>query len=143
MWMLCPTIAMSITPPWLFPTPSVELQLKKVIMDKQGCVSKQLEMTRYFEQKYNRCLQIYTDGSKDPDSGRTASAVVIHLEFKYEIYKRITNPLSVYTAETIAVLMEVQWVEDSCPSNVEVFNGREIGIKTRYAVRNVYKHYTE
>jgi len=38
--------------------------------------------------------------------------------FKYTIEKRITDHVSVYTAEIIGILMALQWVEDVHPMDV-------------------------
>lgn len=48
-------------------------------------------------------------GSKDPVSGRTADAVYIH-KFQNSIKKRITDHISAYAAELIAVMVVLQWV---------------------------------
>lgn len=58
-------------------------------------------------------------GSKDSDSGQTASAVVIP-KLKYTISKSTTNNLSVSTAEMIAILLAIQRVEDMNQLNMVI-----------------------
>ncbi len=48
-------------------------------------------------------IHIFTDGSKDPKSGRTAAAFFIH-KYNISISKRTTDHIQVFTAELIAVL---------------------------------------
>lgn len=76
-------------------------------------------MKRHLSQEYYNSIQIFTDGSKNPDTGHTAAAVYIP-HFKYSIEKRITDHVSVYTAEMIGILMALQWVEDGHPMDVVI-----------------------
>lgn len=64
-------------------------------------------MKQHLSQEYYNSIQIFTDGSKNPDTGHTAAAVYIP-HFKYSIEKRITDHVSVYTAEMIGILMALQ-----------------------------------
>lgn len=66
----------------------------------------------YIDQYYGY-VQIYTDASKN-STGQTGVAVVVP-EFSVEMGNRISDGLSVYTGEMIAILLAVQWVEDVRP----------------------------
>ncbi len=56
-------------------------------------------------------LHIFTDGSKDPTSGNSAAAVYIQ-RLQVNIQKRISNYVSAFTTELIAILLAIQWVEE-------------------------------
>ncbi len=99
--------------------PSVDLQIFKTIKDKQNQVPKAIVVQKHLESEYFHYLQIFTDGSKDPVTGRTAAAMFIPL-YKYRDGKRITNDISVYTAEMVAILIALQWVEEVKPSAVVI-----------------------
>ena len=61
-------------------------------------------------------MAIYTDGSKDQRTGRTGSAFVVQ-ECGVEVRKLVTDHLAVYTAELMAILLALQWVEDVKPDS--------------------------
>lgn len=66
-------------------------------------------MQQYINQTNYITVQIYTDGSKDSESGITAAAVYIP-HFKVKISKIISNHISVFT-EIIAIFLALQWIE--------------------------------
>ncbi len=70
-------------------------------------------MQQYIEQTYYSTVKIYTDGSKDPESGFTAAAVYIP-QFKV-ISKSISDQISVFTTEIIAIFLALQWIEEVQP----------------------------
>ncbi len=61
----------------------------------------------YVDDKYRDYIQIYTDGSKDPESGRTGSAI-FRVNQGGEESKRITDDLNVYTVELYAIMMALE-----------------------------------
>lgn len=69
---------------------------------------------QYIDQVYYDVVQIFTDGSKDPDSGIT-SAVVFISQFKVRVMERTSNYISVFTSELIAIALALQWVEEVQP----------------------------
>ncbi len=58
--------------------------------------------------KYSEHLQIYTDGSKNPENGNTACAFVVPELNHTEMYKLDTN-LTVFTSELIAIEKALKW----------------------------------
>ncbi len=61
---------------------------------------------------------MYTDGFKNKQE---CVGDRIHIpEFKIVISKRISDQLSVYTAEIVAVIIALQWVEKVKPDRVTV-----------------------
>ena len=68
---------------------------------------------------YYGYVQIFTDGSKQPDTGKVAIAYVIP-EFDIKFSARVSDHLSVFSAELIAIVMALQWVEQSKPIRVAI-----------------------
>lgn len=109
---LAPAVPTSAIPPWLFHKPVVDLLLHEE-KHKNNMLNEK-EIQQYINQSYFNYLQIYTDGSKDPKDEKTAVAVYIP-KFNIKISKRITDRLSVYTTEIVAILLALQWIEDVKP----------------------------
>ncbi len=82
-------------PPWLFPMPVVDTQLYEEKHNKERSILTHIEVQQYIEQTYYSTVKIYTDGSKDPESGFTAAAVYIP-QFKVKMSKRISDQISVF-----------------------------------------------
>ena len=72
----------------------------------------------YIQNKYKHKLQIYTDGSKDPDKQTSGAAFVIPEHNIQAAYK--TNPiLSIFTNELIAVERDIEWsIQNNIPETV-------------------------
>lgn len=65
---------------------------------------------------FHNYLKIYTDGSKNKQE---CVGIGIHIpEFKINISKRLSDRLSVYTAEIVAVIIALQWVGEVRPDRV-------------------------
>lgn len=71
-------VAILIIPPWLFQMPMVDLQLHFEINEKERCMPKEIVVDQCLKQNYFNSIQIYTDGSKNPESGYTAAAIYIY-----------------------------------------------------------------
>ncbi|XP_041362020.1 uncharacterized protein LOC121377989 [Gigantopelta aegis] len=64
-------------------------------------------------ENYPEHIHIYTDGSKNPDNGRVGFAVVeekISKHAKLVKYARLSDNLSVYTAELTAIYEALIWI---------------------------------
>ncbi len=105
---IAPSVATSAIPPWLFPMPVVDTT------GKERSILTHIEVQQYIEQTYYSTVKIYTDGSKDPESGFTAAAVYIP-QFKVNISKSISDQISVFTTEIIAIFIALQWIEEVQP----------------------------
>ena len=109
---LCPTIALPAIPPWFLPQPEVDLDLAKQVRDQDegnyGVIA-----SSYIEKNYG-FLQIFTDGSKDPKTGRVSAAFVI-AEFGVKQARRVPVDLSAFASEYMAIIMALQWVEEITP----------------------------
>ncbi len=77
-----------------------------------------VKTSMYLRNSYSNYLNIYTDGSKNKQE---SVEIGIHIpEFSIDISKRITDQLSVYTAELEPVIIALQWVEEVKPDRVTV-----------------------
>lgn len=75
------------------------------------------EVKTHLQQEWSSYLQIYTDGSKDPESGKVAFGVTIP-ELRVKKGHRISDQMmSVFTTEMLAILRAFWWVEDNKPDN--------------------------
>ena len=62
---------------------------------------------------------VFTDGSKDPDTGRTGAAVYIP-QYKIHIKKRTTDQLSVYAVKLLAIILGLEWIEENNYKNTVI-----------------------
>ncbi|XP_072902389.1 uncharacterized protein [Hemitrygon akajei] len=110
----CPSVVWPVRPFWVLENPSVDLELLKI---KCGNKTADIisEYYRYKECKY-KDLQIFTDGSKDPETGATGPAIVVP-SYQVEISKRTPDCLSVYAVEMFATLSALEWSEQVDCSN--------------------------
>jgi ribonuclease HI len=97
--------------PWTLTLPEVDITLQEKV-NKSDLPHLANTETKILINKYIGQTHIYTDGSKDPDSGRVASAVVIP-SIQYEKIDRLTNNTSIYTAELLAIRNAMCWIHDS------------------------------
>ncbi len=99
--------------------PLIDIQLHKEKHNNETSVLESLVVQKYIDLTYYSMVQIYTDGSKDPDSGKTAVAVYIPL-FKIKMSKITSDHISVFTAELIAILLALQWIEEIQPTKAVI-----------------------
>ena len=77
-----------------------------------------IKTSMYLNEKYYNYLKMYTEGSKNKEE---CVGVGIYIpDFKISISKRASDQLSVYTAEMLAVIIGLQWVEEVRPDRVVV-----------------------
>ena len=100
----------SPVPFWFLPELEVDLSL---LGRKEGISSDQVH--RYLGQFEKERVQIYTDGSKDPGSGRTGFGMYVE-ERQIQQSIRITDHASVFTAELLAILWAMWWIEEVKPA---------------------------
>lgn len=113
------TVIQSSIPPWLFPTPRVDLDIQQELKDMSKKLPESRIVQNYFDLHFADSMFIFTDGSKDPDTGRAGAAVYIPASESY-IKKRISDNVSVYTTELIAILMALQWIEEKETNNTVI-----------------------
>jgi len=79
---------------------------------------------------YYRYVQIFTDGSKQPETGKVAIAYVIP-EFDINFHARVLDHLSVYSAKLIAMVMALQQIKPLrvvvCSDSLSVLENFKLG----------------
>ena len=107
-------------PPWIFPVPEVDFGLmgRKADWVEQG-IAMGPRVQEYVRRAHYMYLPVFTDGSKDPESGRVGAGVYVG-EFEVVVSRRLSDRLSVFTAELVAIILGLQWVEDVRPDRVLV-----------------------
>jgi len=68
-------------------------------------------------ERYGYYVHVFTDGSKNPENGKTSCAFYIP-ELKIKVFKRLTDHLSVYAAEMMAIMFALQWIEEVKPMRI-------------------------
>lgn len=98
---VAPNLLWPVIPPWILPTPKVDMSVLKQIKEqkepKYSCLVEQALGINW--QGY---VQIYTDGSKDLDSGKAGCAFYSPQQ-DVLCYKILPKEVSVFTAEIICV----------------------------------------
>ncbi len=61
---------------------------------------------------YQAFVPVYTDGSKDPNTRRTGFAFSIP-SLNISVNRRISDNLSVYTVQMMAIATSLQWIEET------------------------------
>lgn len=103
-------------PSWLLPSVQVDLGLHEFKHDEEVEFSSD-SVVEYIQLNWNSYLHIFTDGSKDPGSGRASCAFCIPL-INYKKGFRISDNMSVFTAEAMGILKALQWVAEDQSKNV-------------------------
>lgn len=112
----CPTVWWPKTPVWVLEPVDVDLHLMKV-KERNKNVDLVHEVYTYIERKYKEYVQVFTDGSKDPMTDSTGSAVAVP-SHRVGVCRRTSDFLSVYTVELYAIRMALEWVEQVKPNAV-------------------------
>lgn len=97
-------------PVWQLPEPMVDLSL----LENSKHITK--EQVDEFINDFDQHVHIFTDGSKDPVSGKTGLGVYV-AGGQLQQSTRISDKVSVYTAELKAILCALEWIEQSKPLN--------------------------
>lgn len=99
-------------PPWIIKTANTSCELKnKIDKGDDPNIIKTITL-EHIDSKYKNFEKIYTDGSKDPITGKTACAFTVP-KAKYVFHERCTDNISVYTTEMIAIFKALKWIVDS------------------------------
>ena len=95
-----PTVPLPAIPPWILPDATVDNSLlKKKDKDIENIIHSQT--VQPYINNYHGYVQLYTDASKIVNKRGLALIVP---EFQYKVGKRISDNLSVYTGEMLAIL---------------------------------------
>lgn len=109
-------ICLSPVPIWLLPEPVVDLFL---LFQLQGssAISSVLITNEYLNNKWGSYLKIFTDGSVDPESSRAGFGMYVS-QLGVKIGHRVSDGVSVFATELLAILWALWWIEDSRPCRV-------------------------
>ena len=97
------TVVIPKVAPWLLKTPKVDFHVLEVKRQERGEVDLIRVFNNRIEAEYSEYVQIYTDGSVDPEMERAGAAFVVP-GVKYTVFKRATDKLGVYTMEIYVTL---------------------------------------
>ncbi len=98
------TVPSSAIPHWRFFMPSIDTSLQQKVKDKAKLVPKGTIVQNYV---YQHKIFIFTDGSKEPETGHTGAAFFIP-QCEAAVKERASDPLSVYAAELLRILSALQ-----------------------------------
>uniref|UniRef100_A0A3Q3AL86 Reverse transcriptase domain-containing protein n=1 Tax=Kryptolebias marmoratus TaxID=37003 RepID=A0A3Q3AL86_KRYMA len=110
---ISPAVALPIIPPWILGEVEVDLNLLG-----KGREIESTEVEHYIGRKYSEYIQIYTDASKMLTDKVGVAFVIPDLNIMKN--KRINDKLTVYTGELMAILMALEWVEESREEKVVI-----------------------
>ncbi|XP_035985721.1 uncharacterized protein LOC118559100 [Fundulus heteroclitus] len=126
----------SAVPPWLFPETKVDLKIHEMKREwKHNEVG--VKSSIYIRQSFYSFLKIYTDGSKN-SKGNVGIGIFIP-EFNICICERLTDLLSIYTAEMVAIIFSLQWVEEVRPDRVVICTDSKAAIESIHSGGNSRK----
>ena len=111
-------------PPWVIPRVNVAMHFL-LNRDKAGVSS---SVQEYLNSVREDKVIIYTDGSRDPDSRRAGFGVYVE-QYELEFSVRISNESSVFTAELMAILWALWWVEEAKVREVIICSDSAAGLE--------------
>lgn len=108
-------------PPWTLSNPTVDINLQNLVKKTDLPQLVKSETQIYYSKKYQGHTHIYTDWSKDPSTGKVASAVVI-LGLNISITERLPDKMSINTAEMIGIDRTMSWIKENKPGKTVIFS---------------------
>ncbi len=111
-----PIIVWGNIPLWILLVPHVNLQLveQKKEWSKINVNNMRYFLQDYLKRNYYSFIPVFTDGSEEPESKHVGTAMYIP-EFDVIICRRITDRLSVLTAEITSIILAFRWIEEVRP----------------------------
>ena len=106
----------SVVPMWLLPEPIVDLTL---LDRKQQDEITKTQVEAYLNNVWGSHMQIYTDGSKDPDNQKAGCGIYV-VGPQVQQGLRVTNGASVFATEISAIIWALWWVEQVKPDRVVI-----------------------
>lgn len=118
---IAPTVPISPVPPWFFPQPTVDMAILQYVHEGTEMEVESLAgyVNQYIKDTHHPCTEIYTDGSKDPVTGRAGASMVVRRR-GISLMWRLTDELSVYATEMTAIIKALEWVEEARPGKVVI-----------------------
>ena len=106
-------------PPWHMSKVNVNISLSNKITKKDN-PNVQKSIAIEFMSQYENSIHIFTDGSRTEDK-KVSSAFYVPSQNLLQSY-RLTDKNSIYTAELVAILKSVQWIENAQPGKYVIFS---------------------
>ena len=107
-----------VVPPWLLPTPEIDLSLLEAIKTRDSISCSDMVKGR-LGNTWEQHLQIFTDGAKDPKSGKAGFGYIVP-SLGISECKRLSEGVSVFTTELLAIIWALKWVEEVKPGQVVI-----------------------
>ncbi len=108
------------TAPWTMLEPPISMSVSKIISKSDFTHEIRAAALEMIDRNYKHSLQIFTDGSKDPNSGKVSAAFSVP-SLKVKSKFRITDNTSIFTAELIGILRAMSWILEIKPMNTVIF----------------------
>ena len=105
----CPGVLWPSVPLWQLEVPKIDLEVLGIKSDNPES-SLVHEFQCHIRERHQEHILMFTDGSKDPETGATGAAFGVQ-GWNVQDFKRTANFQSVFTVELYAILMAVQWTE--------------------------------
>lgn len=107
---VAPTVCWSPVPQWLWVEADLDMEIKELIC--RGAIGNVMEgVERHLESKWGGYSRIYTDGSRNPDSKRVGFGMYVP-DVNLCQSRRLTDGTSIFSAELVALLWALWWVEE-------------------------------
>lgn len=107
-------------PYWFLKKVDVSFVIHDLVSSKDPWMMREIAV-RYINSSCGNMLHIYTDGSVEADKGAVGSGFCIP-HFKFTKGFRLPAGISIFSAELIAILMALDWVQDVKPLNSCIFS---------------------
>lgn len=104
-----PRVIYPHTPIWIIPQPVVDLTLLEIRQSEGNNGMEVMRANEYLRITYGDSIQIYTDASK---KGRRVGVAVNVPKLMVKKKARISDQLSIYTGELMAILLGVQIIKE-------------------------------
>jgi len=114
---ICPNMPLKGVSIWNIPEPNVEMRLLGDREKAEGRYTNGYEINGFMRKKFYSCLQLYTDGSKDPIEQKVGVGVYIP-KFETKISLRLSDKTSVNSSALIAIIVGLQWLEQTKPNRM-------------------------
>lgn len=75
---------------------------------------------QYVDEYYSDWTKFYTDGTHDPTNGKTE--IAIYIQNEAEINQTITDDMSAFTAEMLALLTGLVYTSKNNPTKEQLLN---------------------
>ena len=121
-------------PPWKLNAPIVYFDIFKECNVVEDPNHKRNIALDHINIRWNNQLHVYTDGSKDPITGRTSASFCIP-KLNVNKSKRI-SPVSVCRAEQVAILLAISWLEQFPPAEIMILTD---SLSSLWLVSNTFK----